>query len=193
MARTVTGEGIAPMNDTKAERRYYAGKCGPGFACGANNKLPCAWGAVKVMLAFGALPRDRWTPEIERAASQGAAFLLDGDPLQAGYPNGWAEKPSGNWWKFGFPVFYVTDLLQNVEALVGLGYSGDGRLEPALAYIAGKPDDQGRWCMEYDYSGKTWVDFGPRKQPNAWVTLRALRVLKAAQSQVRGSISKGAQ
>jgi len=33
--------------------------------------------------------------------------------------------------------------------------------------------------MEYSYAGKTWVDFGPRKQPNKWVTLRALRVLNA--------------
>jgi hypothetical protein len=34
--------------------------------------------------------------------------------------------------------------------------------------------------LEYDYTGKTWVDFGLKKQPNPWVTLRALRVLKAA-------------
>jgi hypothetical protein len=34
--------------------------------------------------------------------------------------------------------------------------------------------------LEYDYTGKTWVDFGPKKQPNPWVTIRALRVLKAA-------------
>jgi hypothetical protein len=33
--------------------------------------------------------------------------------------------------------------------------------------------------MEYDYTGKTWIDFGGKKQPNKWVTLRALRVLKA--------------
>ena len=53
MARTVTGEGIAPIADRDAPLRYYAGKCGPLFACGSNNKLPCAWGAAKVMLAFG--------------------------------------------------------------------------------------------------------------------------------------------
>ena len=29
--------------------------------------------------------------------------------------------------------------------------------------------------------GKTWADFGTKKQPNKWVTLRALRVLRAAQ------------
>ena len=53
MARTVTGEGIAPVTDKQAAVRYYAGKCGPLFACGSNNKLPCAWGGVKVMLALG--------------------------------------------------------------------------------------------------------------------------------------------
>src|SRR5690606_18891865 len=55
MARSVTGEGVAPVQDSQAVVRYYAGKCGPRFACGSNNKLPCAWGAVKVMLAFGKL------------------------------------------------------------------------------------------------------------------------------------------
>lgn len=42
MARSVTGEGVAPCSDSHAPLRYYAGKCGPGFACGANNQLPCA-------------------------------------------------------------------------------------------------------------------------------------------------------
>jgi len=27
--------------------------------------------------------------------------------------------------------------------------------------------------------GKTWTDVGAKKQPNSWVTLRTLRVLKA--------------
>ncbi len=179
MARSVTGEGVAPMRERKADVRYYAGKCGPLFACGANNKLPCAWGGVKVMLAFGQLPPERRTPLIERAVQEGAEFLLDGGPAAAGYPNGWAEKPSQNWWKFGFPVFYVTDLLQNVEALAACGYGKDPRLEAALAVIQNKRDAQGRWLLEYDYSGKTWVDFGAKKLPNKWVSLRALRVLKA--------------
>jgi hypothetical protein len=177
MARTVTGEGVSPLEGRQAAVRYYAGKCGPRFACGANNKLPCAWGAVKVMLAFSKWPLERRTPLIQRAIQQGVDFLLGTDPACAEYPNGWAEKPSGNWWKFGFPVFYITDLLQNVEALVGLGYAGDPRLVEALKIIREKQDAQGRWALEYDYTGKMWVDFGAKKQPNKWVTLRVLRVL----------------
>lgn len=179
MARSVTGEGIAPISDRQASVRYYAGKCGPLFACGANNKLPCAWGAAKVMLAFGAWPARRRTAVVKRAIQQGVDFLFGVDPATAAYPSGWSAKPSGNWWKFGFPVFYVTDLLQIVEALVGLGYGADRRLKNALQLIRDKQDAQGRWALEYDYTGKTWVDFGARKQPNPWVTLRALRVLKA--------------
>ncbi len=182
MARFVTGEGIAPSRDGHAPIRYYAGKCGPIFACGANNKLPCAWGAVKVMLAFGKLPRERHTLAIKRAVRQGVDFLFSVDPAGAGYPSGWSEKPSGNWWKFGFPVFYVTDLLQLVEALVTLGYGRDKRLQQVLALIREKQDDSGCWLLEYDYIGKTWADFGVKKQPNPWVTFRALKVLKRAEA-----------
>jgi hypothetical protein len=116
---------------------------------------------------------------LERAIEQGVGFMLGTDPATAAYPSGGSDKPSSNWWKFGFPVFYITDILQIAEALAGLGYGRDPRLANALALIRDKQDAQGRWPLEYDYTGKTWVDFGPKKQANKWVTLRALRVLKA--------------
>lgn len=180
MARTVTGDGIAPAHERDALVRFYTtGKCGPAFACAANNKLSCAWGGVKVMLAFSEMPVEQRTPLIESAIRQGVNFFFDVDPATAAYPTGYAEKPSGNWWKFGFPVFYVTDLLQLAEALVRLGYGADPRLSNTLNLIREKQDQAGRWALEYDYTGKTWVDFGEKKQPNHWVTLRALKVLSS--------------
>lgn len=181
MSRSVTGEGVAPLTDKKAPLHYYASKCGPLFACGSNNKLSCAWGGTKVMMAYSKLPQEKRTPLIVNAIKAGVDFFLGIDPSTAGYPCGFAPKPSGNWWKFGFPVFYVTDILQIVEALVGLGYGKDPRLANAIKLIREKQDDQGRWLMEYDYTGKTWISFGPKKQPNKWVTLRAMRVLKAVE------------
>jgi len=178
MARSVTGDGIAPMSEKNAPARYYAGKCGPLFACGSNDKRPCAWGAAKVMQALSACPAARRTPRVERAIQQGVDFLLSVDPVSAEWPSGYSAKPSGNWWKFGFPVFYVTDLLQVVEALAALGYGNDPRLAKTLEFILNKQDTQGRWLLEYDYTGKTWGDFGKKKEPNPWVTLRVLRVFK---------------
>jgi hypothetical protein len=179
MARSVTGDGVAPNTDRKAPVRYYAYKCAPNFACGANNKMPCAWGAVKVMLAFGALPKQKRTPMIDKAIQTGLDFFLSTDLSKAEFPNGLNDHPSRNWWKFGFPVFYITDLLQIIEALVSLGVGKDQRLESVTQLILDKQDAQGRWPLEYDYTGKTWRSYGKLNEPNKWVTLRVLRALKA--------------
>ncbi len=180
MARTVTGEGLAPNTEKGAPQRYYASRCGPLFACGANNGKPCAWDAVKVMLAFAAWPHERRTPLITRAIGQGVEFLFSTDPAGAAYPTPTGGKPNASWFRFGFPVFYVTDVLQTVEALARLGIGHDVRLDSALRLVLGKQDAAGRWPLEYDYSGKTWVEFGNRHQPNPWVTIRALSTLRAA-------------
>jgi hypothetical protein len=182
ISRTVTGEGMAPMTEKQADRRYYAYKCGPGFSCGANYKLPCAWGATKVMLAFSKVPQEKRTPLMVEAIRQGEEFFFSVDPVTAAYPIGTASKPSSEWWKFGFPVFYITDLLQVADALASLGYGKDPRLQSTLDMIVSKQDAEGRWKLEYRYGPKTWGDYGKGGQPNEWVTLRALRVLKNAYS-----------
>lgn len=179
MARTVTGEGIAPKGDKSTQMRYYAAKSGPDFACGANYEAPCGWGAVKVMLAFSKLPKERRTPLIERAINRGAEFLLEKDPVKADFPVGDGKPPSRNWWKFGFPIFYITDLLQLCEALVPLGYGSDPRMKNVLDLVRSKQNDSGQWPLEYDYKGKSYLDTGRKGQPSKWVTIRALRVLKS--------------
>lgn len=180
MARSQTGEGIAPAGEPKAFPRYYAYKCGPNFVCGANYGQACAWGAVKVMMAFGVCPHRFRTPLVEDAIRRGVDFFFSVDPATAAYPSGITDHPSSNWWKFGFPVFYVTDLLQLTEALAVLGIGQHPRLTGTLALIREKQDKNGRWKLEYDYKGKTWGEYGKKGLPNPWVTLRALRVLKAA-------------
>ncbi len=179
MARTVTGDGIAPAEDKDAAVRYYYFKSGPTFACGINNKLSCAWGGVKVMLALGKIPVKGRTLLIKKAIRQGTDFFLSIDPATAEYPTRQDDAPSRNWWKFGFPVFYITDLLQLAEAMVNLGYGKDKRLTNTLNIIREKQNERGQWLMEFDYAGRTWLDFGTNKLPNKWVTLRALKVLKA--------------
>ena len=178
IARSVTGEGMDTNEQRESPRRYYAAKCGPLFACGYNGREACAWGASKVMLAFSGWPVERRTALIDQAIQQGVDFLLSRDPARADYPTRSATKPSANWWKFGFPVFYITDLLQVLEALIRLGYGSESRLKNALDLVLQKQDERGRWALEYSYTGKTWIDFGNLGQPNKWVTLRAMRVLR---------------
>ncbi|MEW6034497.1 MAG: nitrogen fixation protein NifH [Chloroflexota bacterium] len=180
-ARTITGDGMAGSENKEAVERYYrSSTCGPLFACAANGRLSCAWGAVKAMLALSKVPPALRTPLIRAAIDQGVEFLLGRDPAVADYPMGYAGKPSSSWFRFGYPIGYVTDVLQNLEVLAALGRARDSRLARALELVESKQDGQGRWRMEYSYNGKTWADIERKGQPSKWVTLRALRVLKAA-------------
>jgi hypothetical protein len=180
LARSITGQGIAPNTERDAFPRYYAGNCGPAFHCGANNKLQCAWGAIKGMLALGICPAQYRNALIEEAIEIGAEFLLGVDPATAEYPTGYAAKPSGNWWKFGFPLFYISDLLQLAEALIVAGKGTDPRLANVLALIHDKQTPEGPWLLEYGYQGKMWVEFGEKKKPNKWVSIRAGKALLAS-------------
>ncbi|MEM5774090.1 MAG: hypothetical protein AAGU05_03740 [Anaerolineaceae bacterium] len=165
--------------------RYYAYLCGPGFLCGANYSQPCAWGAVKVMLAFGSLSAGRRTPRIDSAIGQGLEFLLSADPATAAYPTPYEQKPNLSWWKLGFPVFYITDVLQLTESILANLRVYDERLGAVLKLILDKRDEQGRWNLEYKYGSKTWGDLGAKGKPSKWVTIRALRTLSLAEKLVQ--------
>ena len=177
LARSQIGEGIAAKEDKQAFPRYYAYKCGPNFQCGANYNLPCAWGAEKVLRAFSILPVKLRTEPINRAIQLGVDFFFSVEPTPAAWP--YHDRINNTWWKFGFPIFYNTDLLQVAETLAALGYADDPRLVPLMDYIESKMDDEGKWILEHDYKDKTWGNYGKKGQPNKWVTLRALRALCA--------------
>lgn len=172
-ARAITGVNVP---------KYYAsGTSGPGFACGANEGKPCAWGAIKELHALARIPQPRRDPLVRQAIEQGAAFLLSRDPAVADYPMPSTDsKPSGSWFKLGFPSGYVTDVLENLEVLATLGHARDPRLATALDWVASQQQPDGRWLNRYAYNGKTTVDIEPQGKPSKWVTLRACTVLRAA-------------
>jgi len=180
-ARAITGHNVAGQDAKGTMEKYYkSGTTGLGFTCSINVGLPCAWGAIKALLALSKLPTSYKTPLVQEAIELGVQFLFSKDPAVADYPFGMGSKPSGNWFKFGYPIGYVTDVLQNLEVLAASGYAQDPRLAHALELVLNKQDTQGRWNLEYTLNGKMWVDIEEKGKPSKWVTLRALQVLKAA-------------
>jgi len=169
LARSITGDGYA--------RYYRSGIQAPGFVCSANYGLPCGWGAVRALWALSHVEPARRTPAVEAAIEAGAEFLLSYDIARANYPH--HKRISSSWFKFGYPLGYVTDVLLNLEALVEAGYGDDPRLEEAVGWVLSKQDGQGRWKMEYSYNGKMWADVEEKGKPSKWVTLRAMRVVRS--------------
>ena len=158
-----------------------SGTSGPGFACGINGKLPCAWGATKELLALAAVPPRRRTRAQREAIEVGVEFVLSHDLSRADFPT--ATSPSSRWLRFGFPASYSADVLELLLALAELGRVRDPRAGPGLELLLSKQDGEGRWRLETTLNGKMHVDIERKGAPSKWLTLRALRVLQAASTQ----------
>lgn len=172
-ARAITGD--------DPPRYYLSGTSGPGFECAVNERLPCAWGAIKALLGFARIPPDRRPTVVRRAIGLGVEFLLSRDPAVADYPMGWGNTvPNRAWHRPGFPSGYVADTSQALAVLAELGALPDPRAADAVRWLTGKADRAGRWRNEYAYNGKTWDDVERQGAPSKWVTLRACRILRAA-------------
>ena len=156
-------------------RYYQSGTCGPGYCCRYNSKLPCAWGAVKALKAFSIIPLSRRYEDLERAIEITADFLLSKDLRSAEFPT--EDGVSKNWFKFGFPLSYQSDLLEAAGALVDAGYGTDPRLATTLSFIAGKQNRDRMWIMEKSLNGKMWVDIEERGKPSRLLTRKAKRIL----------------
>jgi hypothetical protein len=201
LAQAITGEGAAKGSSRES----------PPFACSCRNAgLPCAWGAIKAMIALNKVPPAKRTRDMHEAIKRGVDFLLSRDPAIADYPFGTGNKPSSNWFKFYSPLLSEADVLQNLEVLAALGQAKNPMLANALDLVISKQNQQGRWLLERTYkeladtqekkvfywyhnslrlyvTGKELAEIQEKKgQPSKWVTLRALRVLKAASPEEQG-------
>lgn len=156
---------------------YKSGTSGPDFACAMNYQLSCGWGATKAMKALVAVPASQRTPAVQRALEHGVQFLLSSDLAQANYP--YKNTVSAAWFKLGFPLSYWSDVLETLGVLAELGYGQDPRIAGALRWLMDKRDERGGWKLENALTGKMWSNIESKGKPSKWVTLRALRVLKA--------------
>ncbi len=144
------------------------------WKCAAARSRPCWWAAVKTLKALAELPAREGT--VAETVARASELLLSVPYWDAGHPA--ARDP--NWAHFGFPLFYHSDLLEIAEVLCRLGLGGDPRIAEVVALIAGKQDVDGTWPLERTFSGQMHADIEAQGEPSKWVTLRALRVLKAA-------------
>ncbi len=140
---------------------------------------------MRALWALSRVPVARRSPSVEAAIGVSSEFLLSFDIARADYPH--KERISSSWFKFGYPLGYVTDVLLNLEALAEAGYGADPRLGKAVEWVLSKQEQDGRWKMKYGYQGKMWADIEKKGQASKWVTLRAVRMLKMIQGSYDGA------
>jgi hypothetical protein len=76
---------------------------------------------------------------------------------------------------------YQTDVLELLGIFAKPGEPLlDPRAQEALDLVEKRQDEQGRWTLQQTFNGRFHADIETKGQPGRWVTLRALKVLKAA-------------
>jgi hypothetical protein len=137
----------------------------------------CYMGAAKILKALSMIPREKWSREIEAVIDREVENILENGVYRyLRYPDG-TRKDKAGWKRFGFPLFYQSDLLEVLDTLTRLGIR-DERMDDALNLVLDAQGSDGRWLLKHTFNGKMWTDIDVKHEPSKWITLRAFRTLK---------------
>jgi phage tail protein X len=120
---------------------------------------------------------------IAAARRKGETYLLDRRLLR--------RRTSGQiidprFTMFSFPTRWYYDVLRGLDYFRAAGEGPDDRCAEAIALVADKRDEDGRWTLENTHMGPTHFEMeGPDGFPSRWNTLRAMRVLRWASRRPR--------
>jgi hypothetical protein len=118
--------------------------------------------------------------KVEAARRRGEEYLLERGLLRRS-STGQIIDP--RFTMFSFPPRWYYDVLRALDYFRSTGAEPDDRCAEAIALVAGKRDEEGRWPLENTHQGPTHFEMeGPDGFPSRWNTLRALRVLRWAGS-----------
>jgi hypothetical protein len=116
------------------------------------------------------------TAELTAARLKGQEYLVERRLL---HRLSTGEVIDPDWTQFSFPTYYFYDVLRALDYLRDAAAVPDERLEGAVALVAKKRTDDGRWLLENPHPGETHLDLDESEgNPSRWNTLRALRVLR---------------
>ena len=169
-----------PRAGQVAEYLAMAMNDGP-CACRINGGKACAWGVIRTLWGFAAVPKKNRTGTIDHAIRKGIRFLLEEGRLEAAdYPVRPNTRINPMWFKLSFPLFYHADILFALRVLDDLEALDHRGARSALDWLEGRRGPNGRWKGSSPFRTRTWKEMGAPEETHRWVTLQAMRVLNHA-------------
>jgi hypothetical protein len=176
------------LNDERTQKlidfqvAYHSDDVG-GWKCRAypidkNTVYPenCYMGGVKMLRALSRIPKAQRSRDLNRIIKQEVEIILEnGIYRYLRNPNG-SRKDKAGWKRFGFPLFYQSDVLEVLDILTGLGIK-DTRMKGSIDLVIDSQID-GIWQLKNTYNGKMICKIDEKNKPSKWITLRAARILR---------------
>ncbi|AKT51652.1 hypothetical protein [Arsenicicoccus sp. oral taxon 190] len=122
--------------------------------------------------------------DVTEALRRGEEYLLDRH-LCRRLSTGEVADPS--FLQFSFPTQWHYDVLWALDYFRARGAAPDPRLAEAVALVRSKQRTDGFWTLDHTHPGLVHLVMEGEGQPSRWITLRALRVLRWADTGSRGA------
>jgi hypothetical protein len=139
--------------------------------------FPCLWATADILRAFRDLPRSWLTASVKAARDRAVELFLNSALCQYG-----KHKPSLDWFRFGYPLRWTSDVLDVLESVAPYVTPGDQRIRDGLSLVLSKQDSEGRWACEKRPKGGKWIEayieLEKVGEPSKWVTLHVYRMLQ---------------
>jgi hypothetical protein len=135
------------------------------------------WATADILRAFRELPPNSITAEVRAARDRAVELFLNSNLCWYG-----RHQPSPDWFQFGFPLQWTSDILDVLESVAPFVTPTDKRIQEGLDIVLKKQDKKGRWACEKHPKGGKWLEqyiaLEKIGEPSKWVTLHAQRMLK---------------
>jgi hypothetical protein len=136
----------------------------------------CYMGGVKMLRALTKIPKTQRSGDLDRIINQEVEIIFENGIFQyLRKPDG-SRKEKAGWKRFGFPLFYQSDILEVLDILTELGIQ-DERMQDSVDLVIRDQVD-GKWLLKNTYNGKMFCEIDEKNNPSKWITLRVARVLK---------------
>jgi hypothetical protein len=136
----------------------------------------CFMGGMKMLRALARIPKNQRSTDLDRIIKQEVEIILENEIYRYLRNPDRSRKDKAGWKRFGFPLFYQSDVLEVLDILTELGVKDD-RMQECLDLVKSVQKD-GRWLLKNTYNGKMLCEIDEKNMPSKWITLRAARVLK---------------
>jgi hypothetical protein len=137
----------------------------------------CYMGAVKMLKGLVQIPIEKRPSSLQKIFDREVEVILENEVYRyLRNPDGTRKEKAG-WKRFGFPLFYQSDVLEVLDVLTKLGVK-DERMQDSIDLILSHRGDDGKWLLKNTYNGKMFCEIDEKNKVSKWITLRALRVLR---------------
>ncbi|MGM1029562.1 MAG: hypothetical protein ACQEWM_06755 [Actinomycetota bacterium] len=133
---------------------------------------------IGVLEALAAFEREHADPRVREARLSGEAYLLERSLLRR---RSTGEVVDADYLQLAFPPRWHYDVLRALEHFRAVGADVDPRMAEASELVREKRCDDGTWALDVRHGGDALNDYGAVGEPNRWITLTALRVLRWAE------------